>query len=432
MNAAEMVEPGSGVTDLDATKSGRRIRVLHVAPAFYPATYWGGPTFSTYGLCNALARRSDIELTVLTTDTAGPATDDRVAVDNYPMRFDAGYDVYFVRKQYGRDFAPRLIPELWRRAKAADVMHLTATYSFPSLPTMTVVRVRGVPLVWSPRGAIQATYEWDGARRKSLKQLWENVARSLLPRRSLIHATADVERHACAQCFRKTSAAVIPNGVDVPKALPERDQASDGLLRLMFLSRLDVKKGLENLIAAVAALPEHIVLDIYGTGTPEYVSQLKAEVQRVGAQSRISFAGHVEGEEKSQAFYKADIFVLPSYSENFGIVVAEALAHGVPVIASHGTPWAEVETKRCGLWVDHEPVSLINAVRKLERCDLKKMGALGRAWVEVEFSWDAVAAAMAQSYHELVGTPDASRAELGAPSQLKPGRFGDDRGELRL
>ena len=381
---------------------GSPIKVLHVAPAYYPATYWGGPTFSTYGLCNALARYQGIELTVLTTDTAGPGTNDRVAASDSPTRYDAGYDVYFVRKLYGRDIAPALIPELWRKIRGADIVHLTATYSFPSLPTMAMARACRTPFVWSPRGAIQATHEWEGARRQRLKRFWEETARRLLPTRSLLHVTAEAERDACMNRFPGVSAVIIPNGVDIPQTLTARDWRRDGRLRLMYLSRLDVKKGLENLITALTRLPEHVSLDVFGTGTPDYVANLERRVADAGLEARVTFRGHVEGDAKRHAFRGADVFVLPSFSENFGIVVAEALAHGVPVITSRATPWAEVEARGCGLWVDNTPETLAEAVRTLAGYDLADMGTRGRAWVEQELNWDALAASMVGSYRNLL------------------------------
>ncbi len=392
------------------------MRVLHVAPAFYPATYWGGPTFSTYGLCNALARRDDIALTVLTTDTAGPGNNDRVDVTDYPMRYDAGYDVYFVRKLRGRDIAPAIIPELKLLSRDADLIHLTATYSFPSLPTMATALMRGRPLVWSPRGAIQAAHEWDAARRQRLKLAWEGAARRLLPRNTLLHVTAEVEREACEQRFPGVPAVVIPNGVDAPDALPPRNWRPDGAFRLMFLSRLDVKKGLENAFEALARLPDHVTLDIYGTGQDTYVDQLKTAVEAKGLSARVKFHGHVEGDAKRDAFLAADAFILPSFSENFGIVVAEALAHGVPVISSRATPWAEMETHGCGLWVDNAPDALATAIQSLETADLEAMGARGRTWVDKTLGWDSLAQSVAQQYANLLARDEANQHPRHAQS----------------
>ncbi|MEL7481531.1 MAG: glycosyltransferase, partial [Pseudomonadota bacterium] len=191
----------------------RPLRILHVTPAFYPATYWGGPIFSTYGLCNALAAQEGIDVTVLTTDSAGPGRDDRLQISATPERYSAGYDVHFVRKSRGKDIAPRMFGPLKQLARQADILHLTATYSFPTFPVFFAARQLNKPLVWSPRGAIQATAEWGAVRRRRLKQAWAKLARVGLPKQTLFHTTADVERDACAEAFPGVPAIVVPNGV---------------------------------------------------------------------------------------------------------------------------------------------------------------------------------------------------------------------------
>ncbi len=379
------------------------LKVLHVAPAYFPATYWGGPTFSTYGLCNALARREDMSVSVLTTDSSGPNRADRLPIHSFPERYEEGYDVYLVRKSGGKDIAPRLLPHLYRMVREADLIHLTATYSFPTLPTFLAARRYGKPLVWSPRGAIQATTEWSGARRRTLKHAWARIARACHPTQTLIHATADVEKDACAAVFPGIPAVVIPNGVDLPAKPQHRDWRPNGRLRLIYLSRLDVKKGLENLFDAIDQLPAAVTLDVYGTGEEVYLQSLKAKVSAMGLSQRVCFHGHVEGRAKSEAFANADLFVLPSYSENFGIVVAEALAHGVPAIASLASPWEGLVTHKCGLWVDNTPISLSKAIESLTDADLPGMGIRGREWARVAFAWDALAADLADAYKRLAG-----------------------------
>ena len=384
------------------SRADTALRVLHVAPAYYPATYWGGPTFSTFGLCNALSRRDDVEVTVLATDTAGPGSNERLPIHAYPERYKDGYDVYFVRKSLGVDIAPRLLTPLMRLARDADIIHLTATYSFPSLPTFMVARSLGKPLVWSPRGAIQATAEWEGARRRGLKRAWQTMARWCMPRNTIFHTTAEVEREACSEAFPGKPAVIIPNGVDIPNLASEKQWRPEGKLRLMYLGRLDVKKGLENLFNALKTLPANVTLDVYGTGDAEYSASLKAGVEKMQIVDRVSFHGHVEGVDKTDAFSKADLFVLPSFSENFGIVVAEALAHGVPVISSLATPWQGLETHGCGLWVENTPESLASAITQMADRDLADMGRQGRKWVSTAFAWDALAARLAESYRSLL------------------------------
>jgi glycosyltransferase involved in cell wall biosynthesis len=115
----------------------------------------------------------------------------------------------------------------------------------------------------------------------------------------------------------------------------------------------------------------------------------------------VTFLGEVVGEAKQKLFLAADALVLPSFSENYGLVVAEALAHGVPVVAGSGTPWAELEKRGCGLWVDNSPESLAAAISRIDTMPLQEMGARGRAWMKAEFGWDRIAEKMFDLYKTL-------------------------------
>ena len=371
--------------------------MLQVTPTYYPATYWGGPIFSTHALCNALATRHDIELRVLTTDAAGPKRAQRLKADAFPTRFPAGYDVYFTRRILARDIAPGLLARLWPMVGWADVVHLTGTYSFPTIPTLAVCRLRDKPVLWSPRGALQASHEWSEVRRRSLKHFWESVCRLVKPSRCILHVTAEVEKATSLAQLPGFETAVISNGVDVPDTLPERDWTPNNVLRLMLISRLDKIKGLENLLRALPHIKRPTTLDVYGTGERQYVRSLKSLAVELDISHRVRFHGHVDGATKLAAFTNADLFVLPSYSESFGIVVAEALAHGVPAVVSQGAPWPKLEANRCGRWVSNAPEVLADAVEAMRDQDLAAMGQRGREWMREEFGWEQIADKM----HEL-------------------------------
>src|SRR5437867_6880662 len=162
-----------------STNSGG-VRLLHIIPAYYPATYWGGPIYSVYGLCNALAKTPGVSLRVLTTDTAGPSRSDSVEVTGVPMRYPGGYEVFVCRRRWAASVSPGMLLRLWPMIRWADVVHLTAVYSPPTIPTLLISRLLGKPLVWSPRGALQ---RWEGSTRVMSKALWEWVCRVFAPHR---------------------------------------------------------------------------------------------------------------------------------------------------------------------------------------------------------------------------------------------------------
>lgn len=365
------------------------LKILHVTPSYFPATYYGGPIFSTYGISNELAAMPGVELRVLSSDMAGPKLSDRVPFDVYPKRYPAGYEVYFEHRIMMPDIAPGMVARLWSLSAKADVIWLTGTYSFPTLPTLIVCRMLKKPLVWSPRGALLASYQWQGARRPSAKRAFERICQTIRPPQAVFHVTSEIEKQASLERMPGFDAVIIANGVELPEALPARHWQPNGILRLMFISRLDPKKGLENLLHAMPLLSESTTLDIYGAGEPAYVRTLKALADTNGVGKRVSFHGHVDGAEKRAAFSSADLFVLPTHSENFGMVVAEALAHGIPTVVSHGAPWFDLNVRGCGLWVSSRPESLVRAIESLRGADLADMGNRGRQWMRDEFSWSS-------------------------------------------
>ncbi|RJQ48175.1 MAG: glycosyltransferase [Gammaproteobacteria bacterium] len=378
-----------------------QIKVLHVVPTFYPATYFGGPVFSLYGLCNALSRMDGTELRVLTTDSNGPRWQDHLDIQSVPTRRPEGYEVYYCRKWWGREFSGQLLSMLYPMIRWADVVHLTSVYSFSTIPALLLCRLLRKPVVWSPRGALQ---RWEGSTKPILKRIWEIICNGLLsPSRCVLHVTSNDEAEESRRRITRARVEVVENGVDIPSNVSNhRSWMPGGALRLLFIGRLDPKKGIENLLQALKMLDERVSLTICGTGESSYESSLQALSNDLGLAQRACFSGHAEGEVKSRAFWNADVCVVPSYTENFAMVVAEALAHGVPVIASRGTPWKELTQRGCGLWVQNDPASLVKAIAEMRGLNLSQMGENGRQWMEESFSWEAVAGRTHAIYTRLI------------------------------
>ena len=377
------------------------MKILHVSPAFYPAVHWGGPIFSTYGLCNALAAIPSVRLKVLTTDSAGPALSQRVRPESNPVAYPNGYEVRFTRRIWGTAVSPGQLMFLPSMIRWADVVHLTGTYSFPTLPTLLLARLFAKPLVWSPRGALQ---RWNRVSKPGVKRFWEILCNALIRRGStVLHVTSDEEAEASARRMPKAKIRVIPNGVDIPYHLPGREWRPEGNLRLMYLGRLDPIKGIEHLLRALPRFTgEKVSLQIYGTGDAAYVTTLERLAAELNLSAVVTLRGHLEPAGKSAAFAAADLCLVPSFTENFGMTVAEALAHGVPVVASRGTPWSGMVEHGCGWWVDNSPEELAKAIREAMTADLELMGDEGRAWMKAEFSWPSAATAMHRVYLDLV------------------------------
>ncbi len=345
-----------------------------------------------------------VRLKVLTTDSAGPALSQRVRPDSNPAVYPNGYEVHFTRRIWGTAVSPGQLALLPNMFRWADVVHLTGTYSFPTLPTLLLARLFSKPLVWSPRGALQAAREWSEVRSKTPKRLFEKLCNVLVrPDRVVLHVTSEEERRSSEAAISVASSVVIPNGVDIPETLLRKKSSLDGRLRIMFIGRLDPKKGLEILLDAIRNLTDPtITVDVYGTGDPEYVARLQALVEKYRLGAYVHLLGHVSGEDKARAFADADVCVLPSYSENFGMVIAESLAHGVPVITSKMTPWRSVESIDCGLWIENSADALAEAIKRIRSRDLAAMGARGREWIKREFSWLTIAGQISAVYDRLL------------------------------
>ena len=283
--------------------------------------------------------------------------------------------------------------------RGADVVHLTAVYSPSTIPTLAICKMLKKPVVWSPRGALQ---RWEATSHPSLKRAWELICNSLCDeKRVTVHATSENELRESLLRIKRASAVVIPNGVETAVQTKDHFREKGKSLQLLYLGRLDRIKGLENLLTAMQQVDVSVSLSICGDSANGYGGELKALTERLGIVQRVKFQGHVTGEEKTKCFDDSDVFIMPSFSESFGVSAAEALSHGLPVIVSKRTPWSEVEKVGCGLWVENDPQSLAEAIGRIRQMPLREMGRRGREWMSREFSWNVIAEKMFKVYEGL-------------------------------
>ncbi len=389
------------------------LKVAQVIGSFPPATYHGGPIASTFGLCRALVD-AGCEVRVLTTDANGPSARIHVPLDQ-PTSLD-GMTVRYCRSLTDRPLSPSLLHHLPTTVQWADVVHVTGVYEHHTIPSLAACRWWGRPAIWSPRGSLQ---RWERVRRPRAKAAWEAACRVAMPARTVLHVTASPEAEASAARLPGSDIAVIPNGIELPPSVARHARTEE--LNILFLGRLDPIKALDRLVEASRNLDDvpHR-MTIAGHGDRDYEARLRGLVDRLGLTSRITFAGHVAGMEKTRLLAHADLLVLPSFSENFGMVVAEALAHGRPVIASRGTPWQELERHDCGLWVDNAPESLAAAIRQLASRDLEAMGRRGRAWMDRDFSWSSIAQRMLAVYRSARSARPLPPTLAHPPTEVRP------------
>jgi glycosyltransferase involved in cell wall biosynthesis len=277
----------------------------------------------------------------------------------------------------------------------------------------------------SPRGCLEAERLKRSARKKRLSG-WL-FDRRYLKRATVLHATCQAEAEGIVQYLLGTDpqacnksrlppVVVIPNGIDTEAFVEQCDRLvierkwreCGGKHRLLFLSRIHPIKGLDLLVSAwelVASDFPNWHLLVAGPDEQGHEKEIRRLVQRAGLPSRVTFCGPLYGEDRSRIMASADLFVLPTRNENFGIVVAEALYCGVPVVTTKGAPWQELETNRCGWWVDIGVEPLADALREamcLTDEERRVLGQNGRRLVETKYQWTAIAKEIETVYEEIV------------------------------
>lgn len=285
-----------------------------------------------------------------------------------------------------------------------DIVHDNSIWRLQNHQIATACSRAGITRVVSTRGMLEP---WSLAHKWVKKRLaWIAYQKRDLNRAQLLHATAYSEAAAIAKLELRTQVVVIPNGVDLPipsdRKLPCKVAMKPRTA--LFLSRVHPKKGLDMLIEAWARLrPDGWRLRIVGPGEDAFRDEIITRIARAGLIDHISLEGPLYDEAKSVAYAEADLFILPSHSENFGVVIAEALAHGVPVLTTTGTPWQALRAEDSGWWVppttDAVMAALADATSQPpER--LAAMGARGRIQVENDFAWAGIAARMLHAYND--------------------------------
>lgn len=371
-----------------------------MVPTYVPAWKHGGPIRSVHGLCKALAARGH-QVTVFTTDVD---TDGAVPVGQ-AVALD-GVEVWYFPVGSPRRFyrSPRMDAALRQRISGFDLIHLHSVFLWPTSAAAREAERAGVPYLVAPRGMLVG----DLLRRRGRwrKAAWLRfVERRTLARAAGLHVTADLEAEEARRLgLLLPRVFVVPNGID-PEPPPTGAPAAPvrGLLAgapfLLYLGRLSWKKGLDRLIPALARVPD-AVLAVAGNDEEGIRPRLEALAREAGVAGRVTFLGPVDGADKAALLHGCAALVLPSYSENFGNAVLEAMAAGRPVAVTPEVGLAEtVRDERAGIVADGDPASLGDALRDLlADPDRDAMGRRGAEAVRRRFGWAAVATQMEEVY----------------------------------
>lgn len=371
-------------------------RSIHVIPSI--AEEASGPTYSVVRLCESLAAAGQV-VTLASLAFAPVATP-----PNFARLFPTGLGP----RRLGRSPAMYRWMKTECRSGNVDIVHNHGMWQMNAAYPAWISTSSNVRAVYSPRGALSSWAMSYGSRTKRV--FWPLFQRPALRKADCFHATSLAEYEDIRRLGFNQPVAIIPNGIDT-EALPKKRIGARRTL--LFLGRLHRVKGLDVLIRAWREVQYQFPdwqLGIVGSdeshyGASGYRSELEMLVQELNA-SRVEFLGPRYGDEKKQQYRDADLFVLPSHSENFGVAVAEALAMETPAVVSRNAPWSGLLERGAGWWVESGVDSLASCLRTALSCtpvDLAEKGRQGRRWMVEEFSWGSIGERMADTYAWLCG-----------------------------
>ena len=368
--------------------------IVHVASSV--TTTSSGLAYAAKRLCEAVIEAGE-EVTLVTLDAGAPR------LPPFARAFPRGLGP----RRLGR--APALRRWLAREARdgGVEAVHVHGLWRLSLTDPARISAAAGVPLVVAPHGSLSRWAMRSGSRLKPL--FWATIQRPAFRHTACWHATSEAECDDIRRLGFRQPVALVPNGIELP---PEREASPRSGRTLLFLARIHRKKGVDVLLDAWRQVQDGFPdwrLVIAGRALPDeeprYLDAMRRRAAARGA-ARVSFPGELLGSARENAYAAADLYVLPTWSENFGLTIAEALAAGTPVITTTEAPWGGLAERRAGWWIAPGVASLAACLREAlatEGAVLRAMGRRGRRWMESEFAWRDRGRRMARTYDWLRG-----------------------------
>lgn len=400
------------------------MKILHVIPSVAPS--FGGPSHALLSMVKAL-RDHGVEAEIATSNN-----NDNTALLPVPCHQRLIYQqvpIWFF-PTLGRNstfkFSASFTRWIGRHVDHYDLVHIHTLFTY--IPTVAGMAARRHQVPYLVR-TIGMLTPWALKQGQLKKRLYTEIfERRQLERAAAIHCTSPEEAEEVKQLGIQTPIITLPLGVNAPTLLPEASQRlrhryglpSTGPI-VLFLSRLNPKKRPDLLIKALGQLaPQHqFHACLAGAGPPAYTAELQHLVAELGLTQRITFPGFVTGEDKELLLQGSDLFVLPSFTENFGVAVAEAMAAGLAVVITSGIQIAPaVAAAQAGLVVEGQVTALAAALAQLlKHPELRqKMARNGQQLVRQQYSWDAISQDLMQVYADILATPELARSLGSSPS----------------
>ena len=374
------------------------MNILHIVPSYKPAYIYGGTITAVAGLCESQARLGH-HIMVYTTTANGS---DELDIPPRQVQLIDGVKVLYF-KRLTKDhthFSPSLLAMLWRTVKEVDAVHIHSWWNFVTMPAVFICWWRGVQPFFSPHGMLSA-YSLEN-RNTGLKSLFHKTLGRFLLGKTTLHATSQQEANEGKQLIPKWKYILASNIVELPllkdyQTIPP----TASLFRLVFLSRIHPKKGLELLFEALAQLDFPFLFQIAGKGEDSYEATLKKLAQELNIAHAIEWVGWLDGDEKYELLANADLFVLPSYNENFAMVVIEALAVGTPVLLSDRVGLCDyVAQQQLGWICKLDTLAIAHQLRIIqqEQEQRQRIRQLAPIQIHEDFSSEAIAKLYLEKY----------------------------------
>lgn len=369
-----------------------------IIPSFYPAFVYGGPIFSTYHVCKELAKFSDVDIKVSTTNT------------NMTSRLDVkknrwielnGFYVKYYNETIIDKFSFPLFFNIWKDIKSSDVIHIQSIFNTPTPISLIYSIIFRKKVLLSPRGSLG---EWCLNNGNRLKLLWLKYAIRPFLRNVVWHSTAQQEKNEILSIFPSSKVEVIPNGIEYDnfqivnvysraeytKHFLDLDLDAEKII--ISMGRIEKKKGfdilIESFVDVLKAFPSAKLI-IAGPDEGE-LSNLLLLVDNLKLTQSVFFIGSISGQRKIDFLANADVFALPSHNENFGNVYVESLAAGTPIVSSTNTPWSDVEVEDCGKWVPNQVFDTSSAIVEMLRKDRELLRVNSKRYAK-KYDWCNVA-----------------------------------------
>ncbi len=354
-----------------------------ITPYFYPAHTYGGPITASYNLSKEIAKIG-VEVSVISTDANGS---ERLDVIANKFHSKDGFQIKYYFEQIRSYLSFKMIASLYADISKSDIVHIQAIYSYPTPLALFYSFVQKKKVLLSPRGSLS---EWSFLKNGFAKNIWIKILIKPFVKKIHWHATSEKEKYEILMFFPEASVQLISDGVEKIVVVDEDDRWK-GEPYIASLGRVHAVKGYDIVIDSMQEILKiypQLKFKIAGEDYGE-LANLINKTMDLGLDKSIQFVGNLSGNDKLQFLKNAKCLLMPSHTENFGIVAVESLSCQTPVIASKNTPWQSLEVNGAGLFVENTSEEFTKAVIKiLENENQFKKNTLILA---NQFRWDIIA-----------------------------------------